>query len=644
MAAPGDSDKLTVREASALLGVSGATLRNWRKAGHIHPVCDNPLMFARRGVMRLGERIADTSFKRLRSRANKTASAKSGAPDASVPALSASMAELARRVRGVSADIDAIMWAAALIRLDRAGEVEFIVEKRGISAAGWKRDAIAEIMENWRRRLKTMPAETAVAPLSCFASWCDAEDSLGLLYQALSIAGQRSRQGAFFTPPERIDESLDALGSSPRIFLDPCCGSGRYLLRASARLGVPVKGLYGFDSDPISADLARVNILLAHRGLDEAPEIHCLDSLDDSAAAGPACPMARIRGRVDAIAANPPWGGQLRSRPGETSRIRSGETFSLFLEKSIDLLAERGRLSFLLPESVLSTRVHADVRRLLVERARILGIARLGRCFAGVFTPVVRLDVEKGKPSAGHMVRIADAGKRHGVAQAHFARNRDQAFDIGTTDDDRRLLDAVHARPHQTLKNNAEWALGIVTGDNKNLILPTPIRGAEPIVRGRDVHPYVVDPPTAFVRFAASAFQQAAPESLYRSPEKLVYRFIADRPVFAYDAGGLLTLNSANIVIPRIPGHSAKTCLAFLNSSLFRYLFVKRFDVRKILRRDLETLPFPHISPVLKRRIETAVDRRLAGDRDAAAEADRLVWRGFKLDEKIELALRGRIG
>lgn len=40
--------------------------------------------------------------------------------------------------------------------------------------------------------------------------------------------------------------------------------------------------------------------------------------------------------------------------------------------------------------------------------------------------------------------------------------------------------------------------------------------------------------------------------------------------MFAYDDTSSLFLNSANILIPNIPGMSTKTVLAFLNSSLYR--------------------------------------------------------------------------
>ena len=63
--------------------------------------------------------------------------------------------------------------------------------------------------------------------------------------------------------------------------------------------------------------------------------------------------------------------------------------------------------------------------------------------------------------------------------------------------------------------------------------------------------------------------------------------------VFAYDNKQRLFLNSANILIPKLEGYTIKEVMAFLNSELFEYIYLKKFNEIKILKGNLMELPFP---------------------------------------------------
>ena len=82
-------------------------------------------------------------------------------------------------------------------------------------------------------------------------------------------------------------------------------------------------------------------------------------------------------------------------------------------------------------------------------------------------------------------------------------------------------------------------------------------------------------------------------------------------PVFAYDDKQLLSLNSANIVIPRIEGLPIKYVLAILNSSVCTYFLVKRYNSLKILRSHLEEIPIPVVPKEQYEPIIELVDKLL---------------------------------
>lgn len=96
-----------------------------------------------------------------------------------------------------------------------------------------------------------------------------------------------------------------------------------------------------------------------------------------------------------------------------------------------------------------------------------------------------------------------------------------------------------------------------------------------------------------YIRFVPEKFQQVAPIEKYRAKEKLIYKFISKFLVFAYDDKQRLTLNSANILIPKIPNYSIKIIAALFNSSLYQFIFQKKFSSIKVLRNHIEQLPLP---------------------------------------------------
>ncbi|MBL0104409.1 MAG: hypothetical protein IPP51_12050 [Bacteroidetes bacterium] len=187
-------------------------------------------------------------------------------------------------------------------------------------------------------------------------------------------------------------------------------------------------------------------------------------------------------------------------------------------------------------------------------------------------------------------------------------------FDIKVHSETDERIRKIYSIPHQTLKGNARWALGIVTGNNEAHLQAKRSKTNEPIYKGSDVEYYRLKSSSNFIKYNRDSFQQVAKDEFYRCEEKLIYKFISNKLVFAYDDKKSLTLNSANILIPEIPGMHIKVVLAFLNSSVFQFLFEKKFSTHKVLRSDLEELPFPNVSKGDQGKIIGLVDRAIKGE------------------------------
>lgn len=621
---------VTIDETASILAVSSATVRNWIKHEYLRPSGRvSGIMFRYDEVRRLHKKIMDGSIPRLSRRANKATAKRLFIPDEYLGDRgSRGMIErIVACIAGADLDIDRAFFVMVLTRLFAEGVCRghdlgrFI--KEGFPIPGMVR--LCRELRAWHGELGNFRITKEYNPLFGL-DLPRQRDVLGLIYQSLRREGDKAASGSYYTPDHIVDEIVRSAPAGLSRVLDPCCGTGQFLLAFAGKTGDP-RSLYGSDIDALAVRLARINMMLMFRDIDFDPPIYRGNFLLDGTFGAPG------RDGFDMIATNPPWG--LHFTRDEVHRlktlypdIRSGESFSCILKKSIDLLKHGGSLSFILPESMLNVRLHGDIRKYILEHASIERITRLGRAFKNVFTPVIRLDLTKSR-EGGRFAFIA-GGRKIVLDQDRFTSNADCLFDVTMDRADSRIMDKVYGHGHVTLRGAADWALGIVTGDNAKYIRDDMGEGYEPVYKGRDVNPYSLGEPSGFIRFQPDRFQQSAPESRYRAPEKLVYRFISKNLIVAYDDRRCLTLNSANLLIPRPGGYPMKAVLALFNSSLYQYIFQKKFSSIKVLRGHLEQLPLPLWGDELLGRLVRTADCILQRSMDPA-EADEFIMDHYRL-------------
>ncbi|MDO4629253.1 MAG: TaqI-like C-terminal specificity domain-containing protein [Planctomycetia bacterium] len=114
-------------------------------------------------------------------------------------------------------------------------------------------------------------------------------------------------------------------------------------------------------------------------------------------------------------------------------------------------------------------------------------------------------------------------------------------------------------------------------------------------------------------KFSAKVLSAASSRVALSSAGKIVYRFITSHPTFALDTEGRLTLNSANFLIPSIPDYSSRLVTLFLNSEAFQFLFREWFFTHKVLKSNLERLPFLKISKKVAENLEKVADGIFSG-------------------------------
>ena len=449
------------------------------------------------------------------------------------------------------------------------------------------------------------------------------DDWIGFVYQSLTAEGHRILKGLYYTKPVIVNEMLSDLRIlNGEKLLDPCCGSGIFLLKVQH---AEMEQLYGIDNDPLAVMIAKANLMVKFNESNVYPQIYQMDFLLHATSA-----LGDLR--FDYIVTNPPWGTE-KGKLHASEIIQSKEKASLFFTESFKFLNQNGIQHFLLPTSILKIRVHSDLRRFVTHETRIESLKCYRERFKGVFTDFISLKVSK-KPVFDKQNYLV-YGINNEVSRKELVVRDDDFYPIPTLNDrDEAIISKVERLRHDDL-SHSQWALGIITGNNSKVLKDRPRKGLEPIYMGKDISKYSLKNASRYIKYNRADFQQCAKDEFYKAKEKLVYKFVSSRLCFTYDDKQRLFLNSANILIPELEGMSVKTVLAFLNSSLFNFLYVKRFNDLKILKSNLSSLPFPKITSKQDQQLAALVDHALNGDKDAPKEIDRVIFAlyGFSLEE-----------
>jgi len=207
--------------------------------------------------------------------------------------------------------------------------------------------------------------------------------SFGELYETILKELQSAgKSGEFYTPraiTEFINEMINPqLGEK---VLDPSCGTAGYLTAAIEHLKKQANNVedrksiadnvIGWEYKPLPYLLATTNLILHDI---EVPKITFRDSLDQ--------PLSNYttKNRVDAILANPPFGGIVANNNEKNfpQNFRTKESADLFLILMIHLLKKGGRAGIVLPDgSLTGDGVKQRVRQRLLEECNLHTIIRL---------------------------------------------------------------------------------------------------------------------------------------------------------------------------------------------------------------------------------------------------------------------------
>ena len=471
-------------------------------------------------------------------------------------------------------------------------------------------------------------------------TWNSENDVLGFIYQSLITEGERNITGQYYTCKSVVDYIIGGkVLSDTETFLDPCCGSGSFLM--AVKTNNP-GNLYGFDINPIAVMVSSVNLLIRHKDKEFCPHIYCLDFLSKDLSTLDS--RNELPFKFDNIYTNPPWGSD---KDGLYTKnypfIKSKERASMVIYESLSRLTNTGTLYILLPTSLLKIKAHNDIRKLILTDTTIQQIDLYNNRFDGVFTDYFSIKINPVKTEKQTYVVTSDSGNAH-ITLSEEDRTSGNIVLETFNSLDNSIIEKMESSCHDTLSHSL-WALGIVTGDNKNKVKKEKAEGLEPVYAGKQVGPFKLRDESSYILFDPENFQQCAKEEYFRAPEKLIYRFISKYPVVAYDDKQCLCLNSANILIPQLDTISVKSVAALLNSTLYRYYYSLKYSDIKVLKSNLQRLPFPKLTKEQDEDLSTLVSdiQSNSFSLEYQQHLDKAVYSIFGITEKEQEQISTRI-
>ncbi len=659
---------MTLQDVCKELSISYATGKNWVKLGKLVPqeVERGAPCFSADYIESLKEEISSGKNDALKSRRNKRFISGTGMYNSYVSAKC-----LGKR------DVDRLL---ALLREKEAeisaNEIGYILASCAVSMfAGLREDYGFDISdagsEGYRTFLAYLKREISFGKydelidaliadrdeaqvlahenpglFNISFTWEEKEDVLGLIYISCKNLGSRKAKGSYYTPNAVVKKVTGEGAADLEVgsILDPCCGTGNFLIQLPDN--VKFENVYGCDIDPMSVFITRINMALRFRKAD--PEQITEHITVENYLVQP------FKEKFDHIIGNPPWGFEYTSE--EKARLRriyssavgSGfDSFDIFVEKALTDLKKDGDLTFVLPKAILNVKSHKAIRSIIKKSTSIERIEFLGEAFDKVNCPSIILKIRNtGKEMSTKGIVVSDGRESFSIKMDRPVDPDN--FSFLSTDEEYSLLEKIrNVRDARFLLDNADFALGIVTGKNSEFISEEKTPDNEMVLKGADIFKYRCRQAETYMKFEPDKFQQVAPSRFYRAKEKLLYKFISSQLVFAYDDKQTLSLNSCNVLIPRIPGLDMKYVLAILNSSVAQFFYTKQFDSVKVLRAHIESIPIP-AACVEKQKEVTCLADMLIRDEETGRESiysklDEMIFDIFGLKETERKLIRSSV-
>lgn len=460
-------------------------------------------------------------------------------------------------------------------------------------------------------------------------------------YEFISLNdNKRKIYGLFYTPQWLIkylvDNTVEIKNKDIEEIkiLEPSCGCGSFLIyifeylynkylektdysKSDIVKFIIEKNIYAYDIDSEAIKYAIYLLKIkVHKILGYIPKLKFNIFNEDFL-------LDEINTKYDYIIGNPPflenrkinryYDKNILKEKFETAKGRF-DIYSLFLEKSLNILKKNGKIGFILPLTLLYNNNFTEIRKFIIDRYSIFKIINLGqKVFKDVDLDMIVFIIinNKYKDNIIKCKNLSEYNDKEeniyniksiNIKQNNYFYNLNYIFDIDSDDFIYNFRKKFYYNGYIKVNDYCEVIAGIATGNIRNKLLTyQKNKFSKKVLEGKDIDRYYYKWKGLYINYDKSIINKDKGEYAtfmrqeFIDSEKIIIRQTADRFICAYDNNRYHILNTLYSLIIRKEykyNINIKYVLALLNSKLYNFLYM---SLIKEYRRVFPQLKIYHI-------------------------------------------------
>ncbi len=325
------------------------------------------------------------------------------------------------------------------------------------------------------------------------------------------------------------------------------------------------------------------------------------------------------------------------------------DLYTLFIEKSFDLLNNHGSFSMITSNTYFSNKNLQPIRKFLLDNVKIEKLVNLDE---SVFKEA-KLDVgitfyNKDVCKDDYKINIIPNkacflnNTAYSLPKNYFDKSENNTFTIHILPSDYQIFNKMKENAI-LLSEIANINRGIEYGSNSKEIKSTPKKDTFPIIVGHSIEKYRIKEFEGYAKFKENDKSNYKNFELYSKPRILVQRIrnlsLKTRLVATYTDETVLCTNTLRVITIKKPNFDYKYILALLNSRLINYYFSKHYINKDIYAYQLGQIPIKKADRNIQEKICNIVSEieKSSSDKQklkSQTQIDKIVYKLYGLNKK----------